>query len=67
MADHRAANGAHYITDREYAKGRKKLGDRVLVREEVAADGRGKIAVHGKVVPFEHIADHAGGDYPACL
>jgi hypothetical protein len=67
MADHGAPDRSHHANDREHAEGRKKLGDRILVRKEMAADGGGKIAVHGKVVPFEHIADHARGDHPAWL
>jgi hypothetical protein len=67
MADYGAADGSHHIADREHAERRKKLGDRILVREEVAADGGGKIAVDGKVVSFKHVADHARGNHPARL
>ena len=62
-----AADRPHQIADREHAEGRKKLGDRILVREEVAADRSGEVAVDREIVPFEHVADHARGDHPACL
>jgi hypothetical protein len=67
MADQGAPDGSHHIAQREHAEGGKKLGDRILVREEVAADRGGEIAVDSKIVPFEHIADEARGDHPACL
>src|SRR5262249_11097480 len=66
-ADHHDADGPHQIAEREHAEGRKQLGHRVLVREEVMADRGGEIAVDRKVVPFEHVADQAGGDHPAHL
>ena len=36
------------------------------LRKEGAADRGGEVAVDREVVPFEHIADGAGGDDPAC-
>jgi hypothetical protein len=36
MADQRAAHRPHQVTNGKYAERGKKLGDRVLVREEVA-------------------------------
>jgi hypothetical protein len=67
VANHHAADGPHQIAEREHAEGRKQLGHRVLVREEVMADRGGEIAVDRKIVPFEHVADQAGGDHPAHL
>ena len=37
------------------------------LRKERAADGGGEVAVDGEVVPFEHVADRAGRDDPACV
>jgi hypothetical protein len=67
VADQRAAHRTHQVADRENAERRKELGDRVLVREELSTDRRGEVAVNCKVVPFEHVADHAGSDHFACL
>ncbi len=66
MADERAADRSHQITDREHAERGQKLGDRILVREELAADRGREIAVDREVVPFEHVADHARGNHPIC-
>ena len=38
------------------------MGDRILVREEVAADCSREVAIDRKIVPFEQVADHAGSD-----
>src|SRR5262245_1906204 len=35
--------------------------------KELPAYCGGEIAVDRKVVPFEHVSDHARCDYPACL
>ena len=67
MADQRAADRPHQIAERKHAERRKQLGDRILVREELAADRSREIAVDRKVVPFEHIADRAGGNDPERL
>jgi hypothetical protein len=56
----------HQIAERKHAERREQLGDRILMREELAADLGGEIAVDGEIVPFEHVADHARGDHPAC-
>jgi hypothetical protein len=63
MADQRAADRPHQIAEREHAEGRKELRDGILVRKEVAADRGGEIAVDREIVPFEHVADHTGGDH----
>jgi hypothetical protein len=44
VTDERAADRPHEITDGEHAERRKKLGDRILVREEVAADCSREVA-----------------------
>src|SRR5262249_26848371 len=62
MADEHTAHGPHQITDGEHAERGKKLGDRGLVREEVAPDRSREVAVDRKIIPLEHVADHAGGD-----
>ena len=67
MADERAADRPHQIADREHAERGQKLRDRILVREEMTADGDGEIAVDRKIVPFEHVADHARDDHLARL
>src|SRR5262245_30038102 len=67
MPDEDPADGPHDIAQREHAEGGKELGDRILMREELAADCSGEIAVDRKIIPLEHVADHAGGDHPACL
>jgi hypothetical protein len=63
MADQRATDRPHQIAEREHPERRKQLGDRVLVRKELAADGGREVAVHREVVPFEHVADRARGDH----
>src|SRR5262249_32969689 len=67
VADQCAADWAHQIADREYAERGKELRDGVLVWEELTADDRREVSVDCKVVPFEHVADHAGGDDFSCL
>lgn len=49
----------------EHAEGHQHLRHLVLLGEEHAADRRGELAVDGEIVPFEHVADGAGGDDPA--
>ena len=66
MADERAADRPHQIAERKHAEGGEQLGDGVLAREEVAADRGGEIAVDRKIVPLEHVADHARRDHLAC-
>jgi hypothetical protein len=67
MPDQRAAHRPHQVADREDAEGGQELCDRVLVREEVAADRGRKIAVDREIVPFEYVPDHPGGDDPPPL
>jgi hypothetical protein len=67
MPDQDAADRPHDIAQREHAEGGKELGNRILVREELAADCSGEIAVDRKIIPLEHVADHARGNHPACL
>ena len=62
MTDEGAAYRPHQITDGKHAKGRKKLGDRIPVREKVASDRSCEVAVDREIVPFEHVADHAGSN-----
>ena len=62
MAHEGAAYRPHQITDGKYAKGRKKLGDRIPVREKVVSDRNCEVAVDREIVPLEHVADHAGSD-----
>src|SRR5215472_6131102 len=45
----------------------EKLSDRILMREELPADRRREVAVDRKIVPFEHVTDHARGDHSTCL
>jgi hypothetical protein len=63
MADDRAADRPHQIADREHAECRQQLGDGILMREEVTPDLGCEVAVDRKVVPFEHVADHARRDH----
>jgi len=49
------------VADRKHTERREQLGDRVLVREEVATDRHGKVAVDCKIILFEHVADRARG------
>src|SRR5215471_13441234 len=37
------------------------------MREELPANRRREIAVDRKIVPFEHVTDHARGDHSTCL
>jgi hypothetical protein len=67
MADQCAPDRAHQITDREHPERRKQLGDRVFLPEELPADLDGEIAVDRKIVPFEHVADHARRNHLALL
>jgi len=62
MADQRAAHRPHQVTNGKYAERGKKLGDRVLVREEVAPDRSREVTVDREIVPLKHVADYAGGD-----
>src|SRR5690349_1229068 len=62
MADHHAAQRPRHEADGEDAVGRQKLRHRVLAGKEGPADHGSEVAVDGKVVPFEHVADGAGGD-----
>ena len=62
MADDHAADRPHHVADREHAERGEELGDRILVRKEMLADRGGEVAVDREIVPFEHVADHAGGD-----
>jgi hypothetical protein len=66
VADQRAPDRPHQIAEREHAERREQLGDRVLVRKELPADLGGEIAVDREIIPFEHVADHARSDHPAC-
>lgn len=65
MADQHAADRPHQIADRKYAEYRKQLGDRIVMREEVATNLGCEITVDRKIVPFERVADHSGRDHPA--
>src|SRR5262249_15876751 len=65
MANDHAADRPHQITDREDAECRKQLGDRILMREEVAAYLCCEVAIDRKIVPFEYVADHSGRSHPA--
>ena len=65
MADDHAADRPHQVADREHAEYRKQLGDRILMREEVATDLCCEVTVDRKIVPFEHVADHSSRDHPA--
>src|SRR5215831_17641151 len=65
MSDDYAAERPHQIADREYAKRREQLRDGVLMREELAADRRGKVSIDRKIVPFQKVTDHSRGDYSA--
>jgi DNA-binding winged helix-turn-helix (wHTH) protein len=51
----------HQVADRKHTERREQLGDRVLVREEVATYRHGKVAVDCKIISFEHVADRARG------
>src|SRR5262245_342875 len=66
MADQHAADRPHQIADRKYAERRKQLGDRIVVRKEVATNLCWEITVDRKIVPFEHVADNSGRNHPAC-
>ena len=61
MAEQRAADRPHHEADGEHAERRQHLGDLVLLGKEGAADRGGEVAVDGEVVPFEQVADGAGG------
>src|SRR5262245_57399112 len=37
------------------------------MREELPANRRRKVAVDRKIVPLEHVTDHARGDHSTCL
>src|SRR5262245_62776163 len=37
------------------------------MREELPANRRREVAVDRKIVPFEHVTDHARGDHSTCL
>ena len=67
IADQCAAHGPHQEAHGEDAEGRQHLRHLVLLRKEGAADGGGEVAVDGEIVPFEHVADGAGRDDPACV
>src|SRR5262249_7164864 len=62
VADDGAAQGPHQVANGEHAERRQHLGYRILAGKEGAANRGGEVAVDGKVVPFEHVADGAGGD-----
>jgi hypothetical protein len=62
MADEDAADGAHQVADSEDAERRQQLRDGAFIGKKLAPDLHGKKAVDGKVVPLEHVADHARAD-----
>ena len=62
MADHHAAQGTHQIAQGKDAEGRQHLRHGILGGKEHATDRGGEIAVDREIVPFEQVADHAGGD-----
>ena len=53
------------MAHRKYAEYRKQLGDRIVMREEVATNLGCEITVDRKIVPFERVADHSGRDHLA--
>ena len=65
VADHagqQAAQRPHQVTDGEDAECRQHLCHRITRWKKRAADRDGEIAVDREVIPFEHVADGAGGD-----
>jgi hypothetical protein len=56
-----SAERTHQVADRKHTERREQLGDRVLVREEVATDRHGKVPIDCKIILFEHVADRARG------
>jgi hypothetical protein len=61
MADQDAAQRPHQVAGGEHAERRQHLRHRFFLRKEGAADRGGEKAVDREVVPFEHVADGAGG------
>jgi hypothetical protein len=62
IADQRAADRPHQEANGEDAERRQHLRHLVFMGKEDAADGGGEVAVDREVVPFERVADRAGGD-----
>src|SRR5207302_8938487 len=59
---HATAQWPHHVAHGEDAEGGKDLSHFILGGKERAADLGGEVAVDGKIVPFEHVADDAGRD-----
>src|SRR5215469_3303578 len=53
---------AHHKADAEHGKGGEQRDGRVAAWKEQLRDDRHEVAVDAVIVPFEHIADDAGGD-----
>ncbi len=62
VPDHATAQWAHDVAHGEDAEGRQDLRDFILGGKVRATDLGGEVAVDGKVVPFEHVADDASCD-----
>src|SRR6516165_6188290 len=65
MSDQYATDRPYQIADRQHAECRKQLGDRILMREELATYLRCEVTVDREIVPFEHVPNHAGRNHPA--
>lgn len=66
-ADDDPAERARHEAEAIGEKGRQQRRYLVLRREEFLGDGGGDIRIHGKVVPFENVADDRGSDRPSPL
>ena len=65
ITNHRPPDWPRQISDRKHTKDGEQLGSALLAGEEVAADRGGKIAVNRKIVPLNHVSDHACSDHLA--
>ena len=54
-AEHDAADRPREEAERERRVRKKGLDGRIRFREELVADVAGKVAVHGKIEPLEHV------------
>src|SRR4029077_17585880 len=62
-----APEGAGHKAESISKEGCQQASDRIALRKEVLCYVDGNIGIDRKVVPFEHIADHRGGDGPPRL
>ena len=62
---HMQCSKGRVIRSRKHAKGGNQLGDGILARKEIAADRGSKISVNRKIVPLNHVSDHACSDHLA--